>query len=97
MTVHANVVGVGFDPFVEIVQQSFRNSATYPLASQLSGTLETFALQASGPIVSGLSWQTRLAYQRDNAVFNPYGYNAFAADVWLPWNFSFPAIAGSGR
>ena len=52
------------DPYGEIVQQSFRNSALYPLASGLSGTLSTVGLQASGPIASGLAWQSRVAYAR---------------------------------
>jgi hypothetical protein len=68
LTVHANVGNATLDPFVEIVQQSFLNSSFYPLASGLSGTLETYALQASGPIVSAVGWQTRLAYVHDNAV-----------------------------
>jgi hypothetical protein len=90
VTMHANVVGVAWDPYVEVIQQSFRNSDVYPLASGLGGPLLTAAVQASGPIVSGWYWQARLAYQRDDALFNPFGYNAFLADLWLPWNFSFP-------
>ena len=90
VTVHANAIGVAWDPFVEVIQQSFRNSDVYPLASGFGGPLLTAALQASGPIVSGWYWQTRIAYQREDALFNPFGYNAFAADLWLPWNFSFP-------
>ena len=90
VTVHANALGIAWDPFVEVIQQSFRNSDVYPLASGLGGPLTTAALQASGPIVSGWYWQTRIAYQREDALFNPFGYNAFAADLWLPWNFSFP-------
>ncbi len=90
VTVHAALGPIAFDPYVEIVQQSFRNSGLYPLASNLSGTLQTYALQAAGPIVPGLFWQARVAYQKDNAVFNPYGYNAVFADLWLPWTFTFP-------
>jgi len=90
VTVHANVLGIGWDPYVEVVQQTYRNSDIYPLASGLGGPLTTAALQLSAPIISGWNLQARLAYQRDDANFNPYGYNAFVADVFLPWNFSFP-------
>ena len=90
LTVHVNAGNLALDPYVEVVQQSYRNSSFYPLASGLSGTLQTYALQTSGPVVSGLGWQTRLAFAHDDAVFTPYSYNSFSADLWLPWNFSVP-------
>jgi hypothetical protein len=90
VTVHSNWLGVAWDPFVEVIEQSYRNSDLYPLASGLGGPLTTAVLQAAGPIVSGWYWQTRIGYQRLDALFNPFGYNAFVADIWLPWNFSFP-------
>ncbi len=88
LTLHANIRNVSFDPYVEVVQQSFRNSTLYPLATGLNGTLSTYALQAYGPIVSGLTWQARVAYARDSdqAAFD--SYNSYLADIWLPWNFS---------
>lgn len=94
LTVHATVGNVALDPYVEIVQQSFRSSAFYPLASGLSGPLSTYALKAAGPVADGLSWQSRLAYAHSSASFGPYTYDSYIADVWLPWNFSFP---GDGR
>lgn len=94
LTVHTNVGNVALDPYVEVVQQSFRNSSFYPLASGFSGTLSTYGLQASGPIVSSLGFQTRLGFGHANDNYNPYSYDVYAADLWLPWNFSFP---GDGR
>jgi hypothetical protein len=94
LTAHANVGNVALDPYVEIVQQSFRSSGFYPFASGLSGTLSTYGLQAFGPVVSGLSWQSRLAFAHGSDQFSPYSYDSYAADIWLPWNFSF---AGDGR
>jgi hypothetical protein len=35
-----------------VVQQSFRNLTLYPLASGMNGPLQTYGLQASGPIYS---------------------------------------------
>jgi hypothetical protein len=89
LTLHAVAGNVSLDPYAEIVQQSFRNSALYPLASGLSGTLSTFGLQASGPIASGLAWQTRVAYARASDQFAFDSYDKYAADIWLPWTFSW--------
>jgi hypothetical protein len=94
LTLHANIGDVALDPFAEIVEQSFRNSSFYPLASNLNGTLSTAGLRASGPIVSGLGWQTQAVFGHSNAAFSPDSYDVYAADLWLPWNFSFP---GDGR
>ena len=89
-TMHASLGNVALDPFVEVVQQSYRSFGLYPLASLLSGTLYTYAFQAAGPIFAGLGWQARLAYAHDNAVFTPYSYDRYSADIWLPWSFSLP-------
>jgi hypothetical protein len=88
LTLHANAGNVALDPYVEVVQQSFRNLTLYPLASGMSGTLSTVGLQASGPVYSSLSFQSRLSYAHADANSNPFSYNSWAADVWLPWNFS---------
>jgi hypothetical protein len=76
------------DPYAEIVQQSFRNLTLYPLASGMTGTLSTIGLQASGSVYASLGFQSRVTYAHADANFNPFGYNAYAGDVWLPWNFS---------
>jgi hypothetical protein len=94
LTVHANAGNVALDPYVEVVQQSFRNLTLYPLASGMSGPLTTVGLKASGPVYSSLSFQTRLSYAHDDANSNPFSYNSWAADIWLPWNFS---PLGDGR
>lgn len=94
LTAHGEIGTLALDPYVEVEQQSFRNSTFYPLASGFSGTLSTYALQASAPIYAGLGLQSRIAFAHDNTHFNPDSYNSYAADIWLPWNFSFP---GDGR
>ena len=75
--------------YAEIVQQSFRNSTFYPLATGLSGTLSTAGVQAYGPIASGLSWQSRVAFAHANDQSAFDSYNSFAADIWLPWLVSW--------
>ena len=98
LTLHAKVGNVSLDPYGEVVQQDFRNSAFYPLASGLSGTLSTVGLQAAGPIAGGLGWQSRIAYARASDQFAFDSYKSFAADVWLPWTFYWPTPwAGSAR
>lgn len=94
LTLHTNLGNVALDPYAEIVQQSFRNSSFYPLASGLSGTLSTYGLQASGPVANSVSWQSRLGFGHASDQYGPYSYDVYAADFWLPWNFSFP---GDGR
>ena len=73
LTVHANVGSVALDPYVEVVRQSFRNLNLYPLASGQNGPLQTYGLLASGPVVSSLSFQTRVVYAHADATFHPYG------------------------
>jgi hypothetical protein len=94
LTVHAKIGEVALDPYVEIVQQSFRNLTLYPLASGMSGTLSTYGLQASGPVYAALSFQSRALVAHANDNFTPYSYNSWADDIWLPWNFS---PLGDGR
>ena len=81
LTLHAKAGNVSLDPYVEVVQQSFRNSSFYPLATGLSGTLSTVGLQASGPITSGLAWQSRIAFARANDQSAFDSYKSFAGDV----------------
>jgi tetratricopeptide (TPR) repeat protein len=94
LTLHANAGTVALDPYVEIVRQSFRNLTLYPLASGMSGTLATYGLQASGPVYGALGFQSRVLYAHADDNFNPFGFNSWAADIWLPWNFS---PLGDGR
>jgi hypothetical protein len=94
LTVHGKIGEVALDPYVEIVQQSFRNLTLYPLASGMSGTLSTYGLQASGPVYAALSFQSRALFAHANDNFTPYSYNSWADDIWLPWNFS---PLGDGR
>jgi len=89
LTVHAMAGNVSLDPYAEYVQQSFRNSTFYPVASGMTGPLQTYGAQAVGPITSGLIWQSRVAYAHasDQSAFD--SYDSFIADLWLPWSFSF--------
>ncbi len=96
LTLHANVGNVAFDPFAEVVQQSFRNSTFYPLASNLSGTLSTVGLQASGPIASGLGWQARGVFGHSNAAFSPDSYDVSGLYFWIKHG-GISRFLGDGR
>ena len=88
ITLHTKIGDIALDPYAEVVQQTFRNSTLYPLASGLSGTLSTYGLQASEPVYSGLSWLSRAAFAHASDVYGPYSYDSYAADLWLPWTFA---------
>lgn len=92
LTLHATAGNVSLDPYGEVVQQSFRNSSFYPLATGLSGTLSTVGPQASGPIASGLAWQSRIAFARANDQSAFDSYKSFAGDTWLPWLISWAGM-----
>jgi hypothetical protein len=92
LTLHATAGNVSLDPYGEVVQQSFRNSSFYPLATGLRGTLSTVGPQASGPIASGLAWQSRIAFARANDQSAFDSYKSFAGDTWLPWLISWAGM-----
>jgi hypothetical protein len=94
VTMHAKIGDVVLDPYVEIVQQYFRNLTLYPLATGMTGPLSTAGLVAASPLFSSLSVQTRATFGHANDNFTPYSYNSWADDIWLPWNFS---PLGDGR
>ena len=87
LTLHATAGNVSLDPYGEVVQQSFRNSSFYPLATGLSGTLSTVGPQASGPIASGLAWQSRIAFARANDQSAFDSYKSLPATSGCPGSF----------
>ena len=72
----------------EIVRRlcATRRSIRWPAAR--AARCRPIGLQASGPVYASLGFQSRVTYAHANANFNPFGYNAYAGDIWLPWNFS---------
>jgi hypothetical protein len=92
VTAHINWASIGFDPYVEIRRLSYQNSSLYPLASGLDGTLATYAIQAGGPIVSGIGWQAKLAFNHADDALPWYSYDRYALDVWFP--LTIPSLWG---
>jgi hypothetical protein len=45
-------------------------------------------------VINSVSWQSRIGFGHASDQFGPDSYDVYAADLWLPWNFSFP---GDGR
>jgi hypothetical protein len=98
LTLHAKFGNLSLDPYGEVVRQDFRNSALYPLASGLSGTLSTVGLQASAPLAGGVGFQSRFAFARSNDQFAFDSYRSVTIDIWLPWAFYWPTPwAGNAR
>lgn len=79
------------EPFVEFRARNFHNSSAYPTADQLTGDLLTTGFVIGGPlpVVAGLSWAARLAYDanRAEAGFTFNSYDRFSADLLLPYAF----------
>jgi hypothetical protein len=84
VTMHLNWANVGFDPYVEVRRMNYRDSALYPFASGLDGTLTTVALPAVGQIIQGVRWQARFAFYHSDDSFPWYSYDRYAFDLWLP-------------
>ena len=88
LTARIKLGDVSLDPYAEVVQQSFRNPDALSARQRHERHAVDLGLQASGPVYASLGFQSRVTYAHADANFNPFGYNAYAGDVWLPWNFS---------
>ena len=91
--------GIGLDSGGEYRDRVFRNSKDYPNAAGQTGHQFIGYMTASGPIslMSGLSWQGRIALSKDTASYKPYAYNDFSIDFSLPYSFAAPAFAQAQR
>jgi hypothetical protein len=91
VTMHFNWAEVGLDPYVEFRRQGYQSSDLYPLASELDGTLATFALQAGGIISEGVRWQARFAFNHSSDASPWYSFDRYGLDLLLafaapsPW------------
>jgi hypothetical protein len=90
VTMHLNWANVGFDPYVEVRRLNYRDSALYPFASGLDGTLVAVALPAAGQIIEGIRWQARFAFYHSDDAFPWYSYDRYAFDLWLPCSVGSP-------
>jgi hypothetical protein len=91
--------GISLDPGVEFRDLQFSNSFFYPDATGQDGRQWIGYLLGSGPLrmLSGLSWQGRLAVTDATASYTPYAYDDVSVDLSLPYSFTAPAFAKTGR
>jgi len=90
VTMHLNWANVAFDPYVEFRGSDYRDSALYPLASGLDGTLLAVALPVAGQIIEGVRWQARFAYYHSDDASPWYSYDRYAFDLWVPCSVPSP-------
>jgi hypothetical protein len=91
--------GVTLDPGLEFRRRQFDNSSNYPDAAGQTGDQWIGYLNGYGPLISAanVSWQGRLAVTNASATYEPYAYNDLSVDFALPYGFTAPAFARTGR
>lgn len=81
---------LALEPFVEIRQRDYQDSADYPTAGFQSGKMWTVGASLSGGITNDLSWRARLAYSNASAELDWNAYDNFEFDLALPYAFQGP-------
>jgi tetratricopeptide (TPR) repeat protein len=84
VTMHFNLANIALDPYAEFRQMDYHSTSLYPLASGLTGSLVTVALQAAGIISENVRWQARWAFYSSNDASPWFSYNRYAFDIWFP-------------
>lgn len=78
---------LAIEPFVELRQRDYNDTADYPTAGFQSGEMWTVGANLFGGITDSLRWRVRLAYNDASADVAWYGYDNFAVDLALPFEF----------
>lgn len=78
---------LAIEPFVELRQRDYNDTADYPTAGLQSGEMWTVGANLFGAITDSLRWRVRLAYNDASADVAWYGYDNFAVDLALPFEF----------
>lgn len=77
----------GLEPFVEIRQRDYQNTADYPTAGFQTGEMWTIGANVFGRVTDDIGWRARLSYNDASGQLPWYSYNTFAVDVALPIEF----------
>lgn len=77
----------GLEPFVEIRQRDYQNTADYPTAGFQSGEMWTVGANVFGRVTDDIRWRARLSYNDASGELPWFSYNTFAVDVALPIEF----------
>ncbi len=78
------------EPFLEVRQRDYQNSADYPTAGFQSGTMWTAGATLSGRLLDGLGWRARVAYNNADGELPWYGYDNVSFDIAAPYDFEGP-------
>lgn len=75
------------EPFLELRQRDYQNSADYPTASFQSGTMWTAGANFSGRVTDDWGWRGRFAYNDASGELPWYSYTNWSVDLALPIEF----------
>ena len=75
------------EPFVELRQRDYQDTADYPTAGFQSGQMWTVGANLFGRVTETVGWRARLAYNNASAELPWYAYDNFSVDVALPIEF----------
>jgi hypothetical protein len=90
VTMHVNLADVALDPFAEFERGNYRSSELFPFAAGLDGTLSTYALQATGPLLRDVRWSGRIAFNHSDDAFPWFSFDRYALDFCLYWTVPTP-------
>jgi hypothetical protein len=90
VTMHVNLADVALDPFAEFERGNYRSSEFFPFAAGLDGTLSTYALQATGPLLRDVRWSGRIAFNHSDDAFPWFSFDRYALDFCLYWTVPTP-------
>lgn len=84
--------GLTLEPGIEARARGFKNSTSYPTATDQQGNQFTASLAINAPLafVNGLKWQSRLSYVRISARNKAYSADQVGIEVSLPYEFDMP-------
>lgn len=82
--------------FGEYRRKTYENSTDYPLATQQTGNLWSYALQATGTITGNLKYVGRFTLNHNVAATGFNSFDQVALDVALPFEFTGPVTLGPG-
>ncbi len=74
--------------FGEYRRKTYENSTDYPLATQQTGNLWSYALQATGTVTGNLKYVGRFTLSNNVAATTFNSFDQFAVDVAFPYEFA---------
>jgi len=77
----------GLEPFLEVRQRDYQNTADYPTAGFQSGSMWTLGANMFGRISDTVGWRARVSYNDASGDLPWFSYNNFSVDVAVPIEF----------